>query len=217
MSPAPPAAGPRNGTRSGAPSSGPTARSRRGRRSTPRGARCRGSASPRSTATSGTSWKRVGSPRFRCPEPPIATRSPASTTTTTSAAVAATASTRSTPAPRPARLAPHRLPPRESRHYSDRPLRELRAGLTKRSKSATPRGAVPRPLRIRSEGERSSQKLRFRPADGIRRRLQIRSSSRALSTARVRSRTPSFERIVEMWFFTVPSARVRASAISRLL
>ncbi len=41
--------------------------------------------------------------------------------------------------------------------------------------------------------------------------------SRALSTARVRSRTPSFERMLEVWFFTVPSAVPRASAISRLL
>src|SRR5438552_18363852 len=38
----------------------------------------------------------------------------------------------------------------------------------------------------------------------------------ALSTARVRSRTPSFERILETWFFTVPSEMSRASAISRL-
>src|SRR5713101_5561803 len=38
----------------------------------------------------------------------------------------------------------------------------------------------------------------------------------ALSTARVRSRTPSLERIFETWFFTVPSDKSSASAISRL-
>ena len=42
-------------------------------------------------------------------------------------------------------------------------------------------------------------------------------SSTALSTARVRSRTPSFERMFEMWFLTVPSASSNAPAISRLL
>jgi len=42
-------------------------------------------------------------------------------------------------------------------------------------------------------------------------------NSTALSTARVRSRTPSFERMFEMWFLTVPSASSKARAISRLL
>jgi len=46
---------------------------------------------------------------------------------------------------------------------------------------------------------------------------QIRPKSIALSTARVRSRTPSLESRLEMWFLTVPSVRLRRSAISRLL
>lgn len=41
--------------------------------------------------------------------------------------------------------------------------------------------------------------------------------SNALSTARVRSRTPSLERMLETWFFTVPSATVSELAISLLL
>src|ERR1700754_3500411 len=42
-------------------------------------------------------------------------------------------------------------------------------------------------------------------------------SSRAFRTARVRSRTPSLERMLETWFFTVPSATRRELAISLLL
>jgi hypothetical protein len=36
--------------------------------------------------------------------------------------------------------------------------------------------------------------------------LQITPVSSALSTARVRSRTPSLARMLDTWFFTVPSA-----------
>lgn len=42
-------------------------------------------------------------------------------------------------------------------------------------------------------------------------------NSNALSTARVRSRTPSLERMLETWFFTVPSATPSEWAISLLL
>src|SRR4029077_12804291 len=42
-------------------------------------------------------------------------------------------------------------------------------------------------------------------------------SSRALRTARVRSRTPSLPRTLDAWFLTVPSEVPSASAISRLL
>jgi putative flippase GtrA len=42
-------------------------------------------------------------------------------------------------------------------------------------------------------------------------------SSAARRSARLRSRTPSFEKIVDARFFTVPSDRSRRSAISRLL
>ena len=41
--------------------------------------------------------------------------------------------------------------------------------------------------------------------------------SKALSTARVRSRTPSLDRMLETWFLTVPSATVSELAISLLL
>ena len=50
----------------------------------------------------------------------------------------------------------------------------------------------------------------------IRQGIKIRQRSIAVSTARVRSRTPSFDRMLEAWFFTVPSAAPSASAISRL-
>src|ERR1051325_18109 len=46
---------------------------------------------------------------------------------------------------------------------------------------------------------------------------QMYPRSRAFSTARVRSRTPSFDRMLEAWFLIVPSAVPSASAISRLL
>lgn len=39
-------------------------------------------------------------------------------------------------------------------------------------------------------------------------------SSKAFSTARVRSRTPSLLRMLETWFLTVPSATLSALAIS---
>jgi hypothetical protein len=42
-------------------------------------------------------------------------------------------------------------------------------------------------------------------------------SSSAFSTARVRSRTPSFDMMLDAWFFTVPSAVPNVSAISRLV
>jgi hypothetical protein len=41
--------------------------------------------------------------------------------------------------------------------------------------------------------------------------------SSAFSTARVRSRTPSFDKMLETWFFTVPSATFSELAISLLL
>ena len=47
--------------------------------------------------------------------------------------------------------------------------------------------------------------------------LQTMPSSSALSTARVRSRTPSLERMLDTWFFTVPSATRSELAISLLL
>lgn len=43
---------------------------------------------------------------------------------------------------------------------------------------------------------------------------QTSFSSKALSTARVRSRTPSLERMFETWFLTVPSATPSELAIS---
>src|SRR6185312_13432077 len=43
---------------------------------------------------------------------------------------------------------------------------------------------------------------------------QTMPSSSAFSTARVRSRTPSLERMLETWFFTVPSATFSELAIS---
>ncbi len=46
---------------------------------------------------------------------------------------------------------------------------------------------------------------------------QMRPSSSAFSTARVRSRTPSLERTLDVWFLIVPSVVFRARAISRLL
>ena len=42
-------------------------------------------------------------------------------------------------------------------------------------------------------------------------------SSNAFSTARVRSRTPSLERMFDTWFLTVPSATPSELAISLLL
>jgi hypothetical protein len=42
-------------------------------------------------------------------------------------------------------------------------------------------------------------------------------SASALKTARVRSRTSSLVKMLEVWFFTVPSAIPSALAISRLL
>ncbi len=42
-------------------------------------------------------------------------------------------------------------------------------------------------------------------------------SSNAFRTARVRSRTPSFDRMFETWFLTVPSATLSELAISLLL
>lgn len=48
-------------------------------------------------------------------------------------------------------------------------------------------------------------------------RHQINPRSIARSTARVRSRTPSFASTLEMWFFTVPSEIFSSSEISRLL
>ena len=42
-------------------------------------------------------------------------------------------------------------------------------------------------------------------------------SSSAFSTARVRSLTPSLERMLETWFLTVPSATLSELAISLLL
>jgi hypothetical protein len=39
----------------------------------------------------------------------------------------------------------------------------------------------------------------------------------AFSTARVRSRTPSFEKMLDVWFFTVPALISKVSAISLLL
>ena len=47
-------------------------------------------------------------------------------------------------------------------------------------------------------------------------RYKYRASS-ALNTALVRFLTPIFQRMLEILFFTVPSAIVSASAISRLL
>jgi hypothetical protein len=41
--------------------------------------------------------------------------------------------------------------------------------------------------------------------------------SNALSTARVRSRTPSLDRMFDTWFLTVPSATPSEFAISLLL
>lgn len=58
------------------------------------------------------------------------------------------------------------------------------------------------------------------PAAGGRagaRRRQTMPSSNAFSTARVRSRTPSLDRMLETWFFTVPSATPSELAISLLL
>src|SRR5690606_20783085 len=45
---------------------------------------------------------------------------------------------------------------------------------------------------------------------------QTSLSSKALSTARVRSRTPSLDRMLDTWFLTVPSATPRELAISLL-
>jgi hypothetical protein len=42
-------------------------------------------------------------------------------------------------------------------------------------------------------------------------------NSSAFNTARVRSRTPSLARMLDAWFFTVPSTVPSASEISRLL
>jgi hypothetical protein len=44
---------------------------------------------------------------------------------------------------------------------------------------------------------------------------QMTPISSAFSTARVRSRTPSFDRTLEVWFLTVPAAVPDASAIPR--
>jgi hypothetical protein len=61
----------------------------------------------------------------------------------------------------------------------------------------------------------------IRPALGLRPAPsamdQITPVSSALSTARVRSRTPSLARMLDTWFLTVPSAVASTSAISRLL
>ena len=46
---------------------------------------------------------------------------------------------------------------------------------------------------------------------------QTSPSSSPFSTARVRSLTPSFERMDEMWFLTVPSEMASSEATSRLL
>src|SRR5690625_4893604 len=46
---------------------------------------------------------------------------------------------------------------------------------------------------------------------------QTMPSSSAFRTARVRSRTPSFDRMLETWFFTVPSATCSELAISLML
>ena len=47
--------------------------------------------------------------------------------------------------------------------------------------------------------------------------FQNKPLSRPLSTARVRSRTPSFARMLDTWFLMVPSLIASAIAISRLL
>lgn len=50
-----------------------------------------------------------------------------------------------------------------------------------------------------------------------RQKTQTMPSSSAFNTARVRSRTPSLERMLDTWFFTVPSATFSELAISLLL
>ena len=74
--------------------------------------------------------------------------------------------------------------------------------------------------------ERSSQLLAPEPDEPLLRAIAMRNvyarapsqsspSSRARSTARVRSLTPSLNMSEEAWFFTVPSAIPSASEISR--
>src|SRR5690606_5150259 len=66
--------------------------------------------------------------------------------------------------------------------------------------------------RLARAGNGGGRRRAGRPA----RPAQTSFSSKAFSTARVRSRTPSLDRMLETWFLTVPSATPRELAISLL-
>ena len=71
-------------------------------------------------------------------------------------------------------------------------------------------------------GSRSNFRVKRVPVHPVRRPTpgvltQIYPSSSAFRTARVRSRTPSLDKMLDAWFLTVPSAVPSALAISRLL
>src|SRR5688572_12723405 len=87
-------------------------------------------------------------------------------------------------------------------------------------RAQNPQGCGGRPdLRGAEVEARAGAGPGVRPAGSpaVRRARYTIPSSNAFSTARVRSRTPSFDRMFDTWFLTVPSATPSEFAISLLL